>query len=156
MHFTKNLFGEGLSAGLSLFTMLVIRDRTKRGKRYRRGDVQDIRPDLCSGCFNPFDDPLGELLDMPVGRVEDYCDDWFGPAMSQSSNRSAYMMIWFWLSMLICDSVVRYSMLEKLVGVVSVISTAFSLPSRPFNQLDTLSLCFSDKRVTINHLKECV
>jgi hypothetical protein len=93
---------------------------------------------------------------MSVGRVEDYCDDWLGPVMSQSSNRSAYMMIWFWLSMLICDSVVRYSMLEKLVGVVSVINTASSLPSRPFTQLDTLSLCFSDKRVTINHLKECV
>jgi hypothetical protein len=47
-------------------------------------------------------------------------------------------------------------MLEKSVEAVSVISTASSLPSRPFNQLDTLSLCFSDKRVTINHLKECV
>jgi hypothetical protein len=29
-------------------------------------------------------------------------------------------------------------MLDKSVEAVSVISTAFSLPSRPFNQLDTL------------------
>jgi hypothetical protein len=130
--------------------------RRSRGEKRRWGDIQDIRPNLCSGRFNPFDDSLGELLDMPVGRVEDYCDDWFGPVMSQSSNKSAYMMIWFWLSMLICDSVVRYSMLEKSVEAVSVISTASSLPSRPLIQLDTLSLCFSDKRVTINHLKECV
>jgi hypothetical protein len=47
-------------------------------------------------------------------------------------------------------------MLEKSVEAVSVINTASSHPSRPLIQLDTLSLCFSDKRVTINHLKECV
>jgi hypothetical protein len=59
VHFPKDIFGEGLSAGLSLFTVVVKRDRRKRGKRYKRGDVQYIRPDLCSGCFDPFDDSLG-------------------------------------------------------------------------------------------------
>jgi hypothetical protein len=62
--------------------MLVKRDRRKRGKRYRRGDVQDIRPDLCSGRFNPFYDSLGKLLDMPVGRIEDYSNDGLGPFIS--------------------------------------------------------------------------
>lgn len=84
VHLPKDLFGEGLSAGLSLLAILVKRDRRKRGKRCRRGDLQDIRPNLCSCRFDTFDDSLRKLLDMPVSRVEDYGDDWFGPLISLS------------------------------------------------------------------------
>jgi hypothetical protein len=56
----------------------------RKGKE-GRGDVQDIRPHLCSCRFDSFDDCLGELLDMPVGRVENYCDDRFGPSVNLRS-----------------------------------------------------------------------
>ena len=56
MHFPKNLFREGFLAGLSSSSSF----RPREGPRDREGsgDVQDIRPDLCSGSFDTFDDSL--------------------------------------------------------------------------------------------------
>jgi len=61
--------------GLSLSSVVMSRDRREEG----REDVQYIRPNLCSCRFDTFEDSLGKLLDMTISRVEDYCDDWFGP-----------------------------------------------------------------------------
>jgi hypothetical protein len=59
---------------------------------------------------------------------------------------------------------VRCGILEKSVEAVPALCSRGSLGhihrllslAGLFFQLETLSLCFSDKRVTINHLKECV
>lgn len=61
--------------GLSLSSVVMSRDRREEG----REDVQYIRPNLCSCRFDTFEDSLGKLLDLTVGGVEDYCDDWLGP-----------------------------------------------------------------------------
>ena len=45
-------------------------------------DIQDIRPNFCSGRLDTFNDPFGKFLDMSESRVEDYCDDWFRPLIS--------------------------------------------------------------------------
>jgi hypothetical protein len=82
VHFPKDLFGEGLLASISFSSSCLPREGPREregGKRRRRGDVQDIRPNLCSGRFDSFNDSLGELLDMSVGRVKDYSDDGLGP-----------------------------------------------------------------------------
>ena len=77
MHFPKELFREGLSAGLSLYSVV----KSSNRREAERQDVQyiSIRPNLCPSGFDTFEDSLGKLLNMTVGRVEDYCDDWFGP-----------------------------------------------------------------------------
>ena len=59
--------------GLSLSSVVMSRDRREEG----REDVQYIRPHLCPSGFDTFEGALGKLLYMNVGRVEDYCYDWF-------------------------------------------------------------------------------
>ena len=89
MHFPKDIFREGLSTGLSLSSVVMSRDRREE----EREDVQYIRPNLCSCRFDTFDDSLGKLLDVTVGRIEDQCDDWLAPPYQRLEGLSVYVVV---------------------------------------------------------------